>query len=157
MPALPVIAAVGAVVSAGATVASAVNANKARKQAKKQYGFERQLANNQAAKQRRDAIREARITRGALRQTMANSGAGGESSVALGALGSIQSQLNSSLSFLDTNQKLANHAGLAASRVNSLSSKAQLWGSVASAGMQVFSSAGGFDSVSQVFGGDRED
>lgn len=148
MPAIPVIAAVGAVVAAGATVASAVQAGKARKDAKKQYQFERQLATNRSVKERTNAIRAARLQQGALLQTAANTGAG-ESSVALGALGSIQSQLNSNLSFLDTNQKLANLAGYYASQANIHSSKAQTWAGVADLGMTIFSSAGGFNA----FGG----
>lgn len=144
MPAVPVIAAVGAVVAAGATVASAVQAGKARKAQAEQYRFERQLSNNKAARERVNAIRQARIAQGALLQTSANSGAEG-SSVALGALGSIQSQLNRNLSFLDTNQKLVNLAGYAASQANIAQSKAQTWSSISSLGMQVFSAAGGFN------------
>lgn len=148
MPAVPVIAAVGAVVAAGATVASAVQAGKARKAAQKQYAYERQLANNRAAKEKTNTIRAARLQQGALMQTAANSGAE-NSSVALGALGSIQSQLNSSLSFLDTNQKLSNLAGYQASRANIASSKAQTWAGVSQVGMNIFSAAGGFNA----FGG----
>lgn len=144
MPAIPIIAAVGATVAAGATVASAIQAGKARKDAKKQYAYERQLANNRAAKERTNTIRAARLQQGALAQTAANSGAG-ESSIALGALGSIQSQLNSSLSFLDTNQKLANFAGFYASRSNIHASKADTWAGISSVGMSVFSAAGGFN------------
>lgn len=144
MPALPVIAVAAGVVAAGATVASAVQAGKARKDAKKQYQFERQLANNRAAKERSNTIRAARMQAGALAQTAANSGAG-ESSIALGALGSIQSQLNSSLSFLDTNQKLANLAGFHASAANIHRSKADTWAGVSSTAMSIFSAAGGFN------------
>jgi hypothetical protein len=148
MPAVPVIAAVGAVVAAGATVKSAIEAGKARKDAKMQYKFERQLANNRAGQERINAIRAARLQQGALMQTAVNSGAG-ESSIALGALGSIQSQLNSNLSFLDTNQKLSNLAGYHASQANIHSSKANTWAGVSSLGMQLFSMGGGFNA----FGG----
>ena len=151
MPAVPIIAAVGATVAAGATVVSAVNAGKARKEAKQQYKYERQLADNRAAKRRTEAIRAARLQSGALLQTAANSGAG-ESSIALGALGSIQSQLNSNLSFLDTNQKLENLAGYHASRQNIYQSKSQTWGAISQTGMQIFSAAGGFNA----FGGKGE-
>lgn len=150
MPAVPIIAAVGATVAAGATVASAIQAGKARKDAKKQYQYERQLANNRAAKERSNTIRAARMQAGALAQTAANSGAA-ESSVALGAFGSIQSQLNSSLSFLDTNQKLANLAGYHASAANIHRSKADTWSGVANLGMNIFSAAGGFNA----FGGPK--
>lgn len=144
MPAVPVIAAVGAVVGAGAAVASAVQASKARKAQQKQYAFERQLATNRAAKERVNAIRTARLATGALVQTAANSGAA-NSSIALGALGSISSQLNANLSFLDTNQKLADQAGFYASKANIAQSKSATYGNISALGMQVFSSAGGFN------------
>ena len=143
MPAVPVIAAVGAVVGAGAAVASAVNAGKANKAAAKQYAFERQIATNRAAKQRRDVIRQARLARGALQQTIANSGGAGDSSIALGALGSIQTQLAGNLSFLDTNQKLADHAGFQANKANAARGRADLFGSVSQFGFSVFNAAGG--------------
>lgn len=148
MPAVPIIAAVGATVAAGATVASAVQAGKARKEAKAQYGFERQLATNRAGRERVSAIRAARLQQGALMQTAVNSGAE-TSSIALGALGSIQSQLGSSLSFLDTSQKLATRAGDAASRANIHQSRSQTWGAISSTAFQVFGMAGGFNA----FGG----
>lgn len=148
MPAVPVIAAVGAVATAGATIASARQASKARKAAQEQYRYERQLATNRAAKERTTAIRAARLQAGALAQTAENSGAG-DSSIALGALGSIQSQLNSNLSFLDTNQKLANLAGYQATKANIHSSRAQTWAGIADLGMTVFSMGGGFNA----FGG----
>jgi hypothetical protein len=144
MPAVPIIAAVGAVVAAGATVASARQAGKARKDAKKQYAYERQLNDNRAARQRVQAIREARLTQGALLQTAANTGASGTSAF-LGAMGSIQSQLNSNLSFLDTNQKLENLGGFYASRANIHRSKADTFASVGALGMSIFSAAGGFN------------
>jgi len=150
MPALPVLAAVGAVVAAGATVASAVQAGKARKDAKKQYQYERQLANNKSLQEKTNAIRAARLASGALAQTAANSGAA-ESSIALGALGSITSQLNSNLSFLDTNQRLENLAGFYASRANIHQSKSQTYAGVAQLGLTIFDAAGGFNS----FGGSK--
>lgn len=144
MPAVPIVAAVGATVAAGATVASAIQAGKARKAAEKQYAYERQLATNRAAKERVNAIRTARLASGALAQTAANSGAS-SSSVALGAFGSIQSQLNSNLSFLDTNQKLADQAGYYASKANIHQSKANTYSSIGALGMQIFGAAGGFN------------
>lgn len=151
MPAIPIIAAVGATVAAGATVASAVEAGKARKQSKKQYAYERQLATNRAARERTQAIREARLTQGAVLQAAENSGAGG-SSAALGALGSIQTQLSSKLSFLDTNQKLADLAGFHASKANIYRSKADTYSSISALGMSIFSASGGFNA----FGGKTE-
>lgn len=144
MPAAVVIAAIGGAVAVGGAALQYSEARKARKAATKQYAFERQLANNRAAKERRDVIRAGRLARGALVQTAANSGEAGNSSIALGALGSIESQLNRNLSFLDTNQKLANLAGFQALKVSQHSSKASEFGAISALGMQVFGAAGGF-------------
>lgn len=142
MPAVAVVAAIGVGVAAAGTALQYSESRKARKAASKQYAFERQLANNRAAKERRDVIRASRLARGSLVQTAANSGEAGTSSIALGALGSIESQLNRNLSFLDTNQKLANLAGYQANRVNKALSKAQEYGAIADFGKQIFSAAG---------------
>lgn len=151
MPALPVIAAVGAVVGTAAAVGSFVEAGKANKAAKQQYRFERQLATNRSAKQRRDMIRQARLANGNLMQGIANSGAdAGGSSIALGALGSIQSQIAGNLSFLDTNQKLADQAGFYANKVTIANSRSQLYSGVSQLGFQVFGQAGGSDAISSI-------
>lgn len=155
MPAVPIVAAVGAAVTAGATVMSAVQAGKARKDMREQYKYERQLANNRSARERVNAIRQARVAQGAMLQTAANSGAE-RSSVALGALGSIQSQLNRNLSFLDTNQKLSNLAGYYASQANIRSSSSQTWSAISSLGMQVFQGAGGFNAFGGGGGGNKD-
>lgn len=143
MPAVGIIAAVGATIAAGATVVSAVNAGKARAEMREQYKYERQLANNRAARERVNAIRQGRLAQGATLQMAANSGTQ-NSSAALGALGSIQSQINRNISFLDTNQRLSNLAGYHASRANIASSRANTWAGISSVGMTVFSQAGGF-------------
>lgn len=143
---MPVVA-VAAVVAAGAVVAgtamSISNANKARKAQKNQYAYERQLSQNRATRERRDAIRAARLSMGQVQQGAANQGAQ-DTSAFLGGFGSIQSQLNSNLSFLDTNQKLADQAGAQASKANGYLSAAQNWGAVSDLGKTVFSAAGGF-------------
>lgn len=143
MPIGPIAAVVGAVAAVGGTVASVSAANKARKLQKKQYAYERQLAQNRAARERRDAIRAARLAQGTALSNSVNQGAL-DTSASIGGLGSIQSQLNSNLSFLDTNQKLADQAGLYASRANSALSKMQSEQSISQLGMTVFSAAGGF-------------
>lgn len=151
------VAAVAAVVAAGAmvvgTVGSMKQQAKANKLLKQQYKFERQMATNRSAKERRDLIRAGRLTSASLAQTAANSGGAELSSVALGAMGSIRSQINSNLSFLDTNQKLADQAGLAASKAASAQRTAAMWGDVTALGKQVFSMAGGVDALPNIGGG----
>lgn len=143
MPVVAVAAVVGAAAAVGGTVIAAKQASKARKLQKQQYAFERQLAQNRSMRERRDAIRAARLATGAAVSNAANQGAL-DTSASIGGLGSISSQLNSNLSFLDTNQKLSDQAGLAASRANSALSKMQTAQSISQLGMTVFSAAGGF-------------
>ncbi len=154
MPALPVIGAVAAVVGAGAAVYGTVQAgsaaSKARSAQAQQFKFESQLASNRAAKERRDMIRAARVAKGNLVQGVENMGAGG-TSAALGALGSIESQLSANLSFLDTSQKLSDQASVAAGQANIFTSKANTAQAIAGLGMQVFSSSGGLGAVEKVF------
>lgn len=135
---------IGAAAAVGGTVASIKQQKKAASAAKKQYKYERQMSANQQAKERIDMIRQARLQRGILAQTAANAGAAGESSIALGALGSIASQLNRGLSFLDTNQKLANQASFYASKANIATAKANTAQAISGLGMTVFNAAGGF-------------
>lgn len=143
MPAV-IIAGAALAVTAVGTVATISAQNKAAKAQKKQYAYERQIQTNKSVRERRDAIRAARMTAGSLIQTGENQGASG-TSAALGGLGSIESQLNSNLSFLDTNTSLANRAGAAAGQARSAQNAASNWGQVTQLGMTVFSAAGGFN------------
>lgn len=141
---MPAVLIGAAVVGAAATVAGTVGSikaqNKANKMAKQQYAYERQANNNKIARERRDAIRAARLTQGALVQTGATQGAS-DTSAALGGLGSIQSQLNSNLSFLDTQSSLADKAGAASLARQNAAANAQNWGAISSLGMQIFQTA----------------
>ena len=142
MPAAAIIAGVGLAVAAVGTVKTIQSQNKMAKAQKQQYAYERQIQTNKSVRERRDAIRAARMTQGALVQTGENRGASG-TSAALGGLGSIESQLNSNLSFLDTNTSLANRAGEQAGKARSAATAAGNWGAVSQLGMQVFSTASG--------------
>lgn len=150
MPAIA-IAAVGLAVATVGTVATISANNRMAKAQKQQYQFERQIQTNRSVRERRDAIRTARLTQGALVQTGENQGASG-TSAAMGGLGSIQSQLSSNLSFLDTNTKLAQRAGDAGSAARQASNSAQNWGAVSALGMQIFNSS---DSIAGKFGGKK--
>jgi hypothetical protein len=143
----PAIGIAAAVVGAGAavvgTVASIKNQNKAAKAQQEQFKYQRQMDNYRAARERVQAIRAARLSYGASQQAAVNQGAE-TTSGSLGALGSIQSQLNSNLSFLDTNNRLSDQATEAAGRAAKFGAAAQVWGSVANFGMQVYNASGGF-------------
>lgn len=151
MPVAAVAAVVGAAAMTAGTIGSIKQQKKANKLLKQQYKFERQMATNRAAKERRDLIRAGRLTAATMAQTAANSGGAELSSVALGAMGSIRSQINANLSFLDTNQKLADQAGLAASKAASAQRTAAMWGDVTAVGKQVFNLAGGKDAIGTLF------
>ncbi len=146
MPAVPVITAVAAVAGAGAAVYGTVKSVQAQKKAAKanqeQFKYQRAMDNNRAARERVQAIRAARLSYGAASQTAVNQGAE-NSSASLGGLGSIATQLNSNLSFLDTNNRVSDLATAAGARAAKFGAAAEVYGAVANFGMQVFSAAGG--------------
>ena len=156
MPAVPVIAAVAAVAGAGAAGYGTVKSIKAQKKAaaaqQQEFKYQRQIDNYKAARERTQAIRSARLSRGTALQAATTQGAGGgQTSASLGGLGSIDSQLQSNLSFLDTNNKLSDLASEAAGRAAKYGAAAQVFGDVASLGVQVFNAAGGVPAIKKGF------
>lgn len=148
MPAIPIIAGVAAVASVGATVASISSANKARKAQQRQNRYERQIQANRSARERIQAVRSARIASGALTQGAETRGASTTSGF-LGGLGSIQSQLNSNLSFLDTQTRLSDAASVQAGRASNYNAQSQIWAGVSDVAKSVFTAAGGTDAFSK--------
>lgn len=146
MPALPVITAVAAVAGAGAAVVGTAKSISAQKKAARaqgeQFKYQRAMDNNRAARERVQAVRAARLSYGQTSQAAVNQGAE-NSSASLGGLGSIASQLNSNLSFLDTNNRISDLATAAGARASKAGAAAEVWGSVANLGMKVFDAAGG--------------
>lgn len=142
MPVAAVAAVVGATAAVVGTAASISSANKQRKLQKQQFLFERQVQQNRSAKSRRDTIRAGRVAQANLVQQAENTG-GSLTSAALGGIGSIQSQINANISFLDTNQKLTDQAAVVAGRALNAGAKADLYSSAAGLGAKVFSAAGG--------------
>ena len=127
----------GTAVAAGGTIYSGQQARKSAKANQQAVALQRRQNKIEQDRARRAAIREARLAYG---QT-ANSGANGgvsDSSGVQGALGSITSQANTNLSFLDESGRIADQAseklGLARKyeyRANTGASVAQLGGQVA--------------------------
>jgi hypothetical protein len=142
MPVVPIAAGIAAAATVVGTVATIGAQNKANNLAKQQFTYEKQLNQNNATRQRRDAIRAARMTQGSIVQTGNNQGAADTSS-ALGGLGSIQSQLDDNLSFMDTNTTLANKATDLGEERQSAMANAGNWAAISSLGMQVFSLTSG--------------
>jgi hypothetical protein len=138
-PAL-IIAGVGAGIAAVGTVSSISAQKKAAKANKKQFAYQRQQDDLRAARERREAIRAARLSMGTASQNSVNQGAE-NSSAALGGLGSIASQLSGNLSFLDKINTLSDQASIQAGKVSKYTSQAQTAGAVAGLGAAVFSNS----------------
>lgn len=144
-----IIAGIGLAVSAYGTYSSIKNQKKARREQKKANAAQRAQDNMKAARERREAIRNARIASANSLQGSVNTGVE-SSSGALGALGSIEQQLNQGLSFLDQFNTLSDQAGRNISKANDYSSKAADSKAIGQFGQQVFSNASGISST--VFG-----
>ncbi len=150
MPAVA-IAAIGAGIAAYGTAKTISAQKKAAKFEKQKFAYEKQLSQNRTVRERRDAIRAARMTGGQIAQAAENQGAS-STSAALGSQGSIESQLASNLSFLDTQSGLSIRAGEAGSAANSARTAASNAAAIGSLGMQIFQSSG---SLAKTFGGKK--
>lgn len=141
------IAVAGLGVAAVGTVQANNNAKKQVAAQNEANKIQRQQANLQAARQKREAIRTARLAYAASQQNAENQGVAG-SSASLGGLGSITSQLNDNLSFLDQWNTLSDQASIQLGKANAAGANAQMWNSVAGAGMTVF---GNSDRIAGIF------
>lgn len=93
--------------------------------------LQRQQQDLQAARQKRDTIKAARIAYANSSQAAENQGMS-MSSVSQGSLGAIQSQVTSNLSFLDQYQNLGDQASVSLGAANRYQASSRLWGDVAS-------------------------
>lgn len=132
-----VLAGIALAVAAVGTYASIQSQKKQRKMMKRAAAAQRAQDNLKAARERREAIRNARVASAGALQASVNQGVEG-SSAALGGLGSIEQQLNQGLSFLDQYNTLSDQASVALGKAGVYGSKAQSASAVASLGMQVF-------------------
>lgn len=98
------------------------------------------------ARERRQVIREQRIKIATATQAAANQGASDSSAVA-GGTGSITSQGNSSLSFLDSVGDLNAATTTQNQRANQFSADANTYASIANFGSTIFNANGGFGSL----------
>lgn len=152
MAPIAIIAAVGVGVGAVGAYASYKNQQKMIKEQKKAARYQRQQDRVKAAQERREAIRNARIATGNSAQAAVNQGVE-STSASLGALGSIQSQLNQGLSFLDTQNQLSDLASIALGKANKYEQRAVTWGQVSKLGMTVAQNANPI--AKQVFGANK--
>ncbi len=145
---LAIIAGIGLAVGAGSAVMSHRAQKKQAKFQRKAASAQRAQDNMKAGRERREAIRSARIASGNVLQASVNQGVQG-SSASLGGLGSIDQQLNQGLSFLDGQNALADQASVALGKANKAGVTAGAWGSASALGMQVFGNA---SSIASNFG-----
>lgn len=133
------VAAIAAVVGAGAAVAGTIISAKQQANAAK---VQKQQRNLEASRRRRSAVREARIARGQVVNQAAITGTSGSSAEA-GALGSISSQLSSNLSFLDQAVGLGD-------QLAGFQGAANIFGSISRIGTSIFQAAGGTAAIARV-------
>jgi hypothetical protein len=127
---------IGAAAMVVGTVLSIKEQRKAGKEAKKANQFERQKASLQSARQKMEAVREGRRALAEVQQNAENQGVSG-SSVGQGGAGSVYSQTNSNLSFLDRYGYYSDQATRFLQKAANSRNQAGMWQSVAAAGEKV--------------------
>jgi hypothetical protein len=135
-----IIAGIGLAIGAVGAYESYSAQKKQAKLQRKAIAAQRAQDNMKAARERREAIRNARIASGQIEQAAANQGVS-NSSAALGGMGSIEQQLNQGLSFLDGYNTLSDQASRYIGKANKAGVNAGMWGSVSNLGMTVFKNA----------------
>lgn len=113
---------------------STIQSMGAAKSSRKAQAAQRDMANLRAAKERRSAIRDARMAYAAA-QNRSELGGVAESSGAVGGQASIMTQGNSNIHFLDGQKMGADVAGSWLDRSASQQTSAQLWGGLSELAM----------------------
>lgn len=139
-------AVVGAVGAAVGAIGSIENQKKQAKFAQEAARIERDTNNYQAARERRQAIRESRIAY-AQQVNQAETAGVATSSGALGGQASFISQTRDNVSFLDRYGALKDASAKAQSNANAAAARAGTFGAIGSLGLQVFGKAGGIDAI----------
>lgn len=142
MPPAIAIAGASLAVAAVGTVAQISSASKARKASNKAARYERQRSDLQSALQKRDAVRSARSSYAEAQQNAQNQGVQ-DSSSAEGGQGSIVSQVNSNLSFLDQYGFYSDQASKAMGQARDAQYEGQIWGQVTGLAEKVYEANGG--------------
>lgn len=148
MPPAVAIAAVGTAIAIGGAVGQMSAASKQAKAAKKANRFERQKNELQSARQKMEAVREGRRSAATAAQNAENQGVAG-SSIGQGGVGSIISQTNSNLSFLDRYGYMSDQASKFLQKSADYQAKGQMWGAIAGIGEKI-ASHGSFAKGGQV-------
>lgn len=141
MPALTtIIAGASLAVAGGSAYAQNKQAKKSVKAQNQALALERKQADLAAMRQKRDAIRQARIAAAQSTNAAANQGVS-DSSSAQGAVGSIQSQLSNTLSFLDIWNTYSDQASQALGRANVHAQRSQTAGDISKLSMGAFNNS----------------
>lgn len=122
-------------IATAAAVVGAVSQRKAAKAQEKSYKAQQKQADIANARERRNAVRQARVMQASVESQGANTGTTGSSGIS-GSLSNIQARLGENLGFLGTQQQLASQASQAnieAARWMSRANTAQAVGNIASA------------------------
>jgi hypothetical protein len=119
-----------AVVAISATVYSGVQQRRAATASRRAERLRQRQAELAAARERRQAIKNARISRASIEAQAGNTGLTGASS-AEGAMGAVISGLNENLSFLDRSGQMARKINAANNAAASYTQRAALGGAVA--------------------------
>ena len=122
-----ILAAIGAI----AGTASVIQSSKAASSQRKAQKIQRDADNLRAVQERRRTIREGRLREAAAQQNAWNQGVG-TSSGASGGQGSIITQMNSGVSFIDDQQTAATQSGAWLDKASKQESLSNMWGSVSS-------------------------
>ncbi len=151
MPAALVIAGIGAGVAAIGTGYSIYSGERANKQQKKAYNAETKRANLQEARQKRDAVRQARLSYANAQAAAENQGVSTSSS-AQGGQGSIVSQLRDTTSFLDQYGFYSDQASNALGKARSYETASRTASEVAGLGATLFANSANItDTFNKVF------
>jgi len=128
-------------VSAVGVGASIYQGKKAAKQNAAAIELQRQQANLQNARQKRDAVRASRLAFANAQAAAENQNVSGSSS-AEGGQGSIVSQLSDNLSFLDQYGLMTDQAQMHLGKANKYEASARTWDSVSNFAMSVVPHSG---------------
>lgn len=148
-------AAISTIIAGAALATAAVGTGVQIQQGKKAASAQRDAAGIQLkqsklqeARQKRDAVRQARLAYGQAQNSAANQGVSA-SSASLGGLASIGSQASDNVSFLDQYGFYSDQASKALGKANQAGANADAAGSIAGLGFTVFNNSSG---IAKVFG-----
>lgn len=142
MPALPIIAGASLLVAAVGTYSTIKNQNKMVQAQKQAARFERQKQQLSETRTKIEAVRQTREALANAQQSAENQGVAA-SSGAQGGQGSIISQGESNLSFLDQYGFLSDQAGAALQRAMTFQSRASMWSGITDFAGKVYGATGG--------------